>query len=424
MNKTLLIFLEITFVMYLLGAFFSLVLLQIAAVIFLLSGILIFFYEPDSYKPKAFNLVVTAFLVSAFVSLFQSPEPSRAVQVLMHPIILWGILPVSILFRYSKKFSINRLGFAIMILGTLCALAGIFHHITGSERTYGFTGGYFTLAALMAVTIPVSLGKAQQEMGWKLWTYAGLVIIQLVALWFTYTRTAFGALIVTFLLAIVFYVWRNRYDITHDIWFAGIMYAIPVLFLLIMMLLSSDPRINPVYTDFEADTTQTEIDLSSGRTGIYQDGLNIIMETVREGDLTHLLFGFGLASRKILLDSGYHSWESDYLEALINQGIIGLGLLLTIYIMFLVKVVKISLRANNYLWFGFAQSGLAFWLMSFLTIQLQGIYSAASFAIIYGALAAWTKETSGPFWNTPIDELVKKLKLDIPIDILTRYKPY
>ncbi len=414
MNKHILLFLEIIFVIYILGAFFSIVLLQVAAVSFIITGIILLIYDPKLYKPTLFSVLITAFVLSAVISIFMSPQPARALPVLMHQVVLWSVLPVTILFRHSKRFSINRLGFAILVLGSLSALAGIFHHFMGVERTYGFTGGYFTLAALIVFTMPVSLGKAQQEMGTKLGIYVLLILLQLGALWWTYTRTAFGAIIFTFLAAVFFYSWRNRDDITHDVWFAGAMYVIPVVLLLVLMLNSSDPRINPVYEPILTDTTS--VDLSSGRSSIYQDGVNIIGNAFRKGEWGHLLFGFGLGSRKILLESGYHSWESDYLEAFINQGIIGVALLLAIYVMFLVKIARISLSANNFLWFGFAQSGLAFWLMSFLTIQLQGIYSATSFAIIYAALSAWKESSSGPFWNTTIKELMERISREIKID--------
>jgi hypothetical protein len=74
-----------------------------------------------------------------------------------------------------------------------------------------------------------------------------------------------------------------------------------------------------------------------------------------------------------------------------NQGIIGLLLLLALYWKFLVLVVKQLFNRDNPVSFSYAVSGLGFWLMSFLTIQLLGIYNPVFFAVLAGVLSKANK---------------------------------
>ncbi|RQV98611.1 MAG: hypothetical protein EH225_12955 [Calditrichaeota bacterium] len=308
----------------------------------------------------------------------------------MHHIVLWSVIPVIFTFLFSTRINSRNIAAALTILALMSSIAGVYRHFAGAERTYGFTGGYFTLAALVVFTLPVTIGWASNQSRGKFALALLSSILQIAVLWWTYTRSAFLAVIVGFSLAAIILMIRFRKKWTKGIALRICAHLLPIIVLITLILVSSDSRINPLSQT--TNTTAESIDLSSGRNEIIRDATIILSRSVKENEWGRVIFGYGLASRKILVNSIFRSWESDYLEALMNQGIIGLLILLTIYWKFLLLVKRYFFRPEHPVAFGYAVSGLGFWLMSFLTVQLLGIYNPAFFAILYGALSEKTPE--------------------------------
>ncbi|OPX34434.1 hypothetical protein B1H10_03680, partial [candidate division KSB1 bacterium 4484_188] len=192
-----------------------------------------------------------------------------------------------------------------------------------------------------------------------------------------------------FLLAFLYLRQQRVGNHQRQVWQWLMIITVPLL-IIVLIFSSRDSRINPWVSPEKATTTTS--DLTSGRGEILRDARHLIQEDWQIANWQAMLFGHGLRSRKILFRSQFRSWESDYLEVFINQGTVGLLLLLGIYYFFLRRVYFIlqSREAHPQLWFikGVAISALAFWLMSFLTLQIQSISSGAIFVFLYSWMIA------------------------------------
>ncbi|HFE63025.1 MAG TPA: hypothetical protein ENK14_01250, partial [Caldithrix sp.] len=266
----------------------------------------------------------------------------------------------------------------------------IYYHFLGAGRTTGFYGGPFTLASLMVFSIPITTGYLLSTNRLVRIALALSVLLQIFALWWSFTRSAFLALILGFFLLAFLYLRQQRVgNHQRQVWQWLMIITVPLL-IIVLIFSSRDSRINPWVSPEKATTTTS--DLTSGRGEILRDARHLIQEDWQIANWQAMLFGHGLRSRKILFRSQFRSWESDYLEVFINQGTVGLLLLLGIYYFFLRRVYFIlqSREAHPQLWFikGVAISALAFWLMSFLTLQIQSISSGAIFVFLYSWMIA------------------------------------
>jgi hypothetical protein len=301
-------------------------------------------------------------------------------------VILLSIIPIDCLLKerfLKRKHLIINL---IIIFAFFSASVGIISHFSGVERSVGFYGGYFNLAGLMAFTIPITFGKYLSTVSGQKWYYFTNVILQSVALWWTFTRSAYLAVILGFclwMMVLFFYSFKANMKVSPE-FFKPILNIslIPFLFV-ILIITSSDPRINPFQDkNFQKEATIDSPDFSSGRKSIIDDAINITCKEFREGDFLTLIFGHGLQSRQILVDSPFTSWESDYLQAFMNQGIIGLLIIILMYFL-LIKVVINRINDLDFQNSALAVSGIGIFVMSFLTQRMISLSSGGLFVILY-----------------------------------------
>jgi len=249
------------------------------------------------------------------------------------------------------------------------------------ERAYGFYGGYFTLATIMAFTIPLSAGYALASAGIRRKLILISLLLQTLALWYSYTRTAFLAVIAGMGLWFLFSLYRalrekNTLRIRPALWL-----LLPPVLLLILIFTSSDPRINPLAGPLPAQTAVQQQDFSSGRQSIWADARRIIAQDWQEKNWLPILLGHGARSRQRLIGNQYTSWESDYLQAYMNHGLLGLLIVLGVYFYFLKNAYRTFL-SNHPTQQGIAIAALGFFLMSFLTLQLYSLNAAGIFGVI------------------------------------------
>jgi O-antigen ligase len=117
-----------------------------------------------------------------------------------------------------------------------------------------------------------------------------------------------------------------------------------------------------------------------------------------KSDRKNILLGHGLESRIILFPkSKFTSWESDYIESFISQGLIGLILTIFIYIQFFRGLFQVyfKVKNTNYSKYAFAliASGISIWIISFFSSQLIGKTSSAHFVILYALSILLTNNT-------------------------------
>ncbi len=362
------------------GLFFTHILLQIIAAVYFLLLITLLI---EKRTLNTLHCLVILYVLSGILAFGLGQLPVSQNKALLPHLVFLSIIPLSIFTKSQKQPPLKTWAMVMTIFATLTAMIGIFYHFQGMERTRGFFGGYFTLAFLMACTIPFTMGVyLQSKSRWK-FIYILMICLQLAALWWTYTRSAFLGLVMA--ISSWFFVKiltgsKSKLNFKTFLqlrWLA--IFAIPVL-LLVLMLNSEDPRLNPFAVP--SSTGSITEDFSSGRLGIIKDAVQITRQALASSDWIALLFGHGLHSRQRLVDSPFHSWESDYLQVFMNQGMTGLLLVILIYVYFF-KEISCGFKSQSFLLQGLAASGITFFTMSFFTSGITNFHSGAIFAVIY-----------------------------------------
>lgn len=290
----------------------SIVLVQIAAGLVIISGIV--YMAAGSVKirlPLWGSILLPSFLVLVLISSIFSPNIASAVPQLKKSWVMICIFPMVV---FSRAFSSKRL-LELLILGTVVAsLLGLFRFLTGAvDRAAPFSGGYTTMALFEAAMIPMALAFFAEEESLKRWFYISAGAIMGAGLLFSGTRAGWFAAVVGILI-VGFYFNKKRTVF-------GLLIAIA--------LLAAIPQSRGLIIErFKVDK---EGGVTSGRASLYMASLEPI---------SHLPFwGYGPGSFQQLVpgsvleeigDTGIKSWHSTPLEVLLESGplalIIFLGL--------------------------------------------------------------------------------------------------
>lgn len=301
-------------------------------------------------------------------------------RVMLHHLVLLAWIPLARSIDSLGAESRRALALWLrgtVLLGGVVGLVAVTRFLaTEQERASGLYGGFYFLSGQMVWVLPLGLSVVMTGSR-RLATAAGLAsVLAFGALCFSYTRSAFLG---WFLAGGVWLPALGR-----D-WFRGapgqrprllrrlVLVAILPFMLLVFLLNTSDSRISsmvpsPARTE---EPTVTHSDLSSGRGSIIGDGLDILRGLQADGDYRAILFGTGLDSRKRLVGGVFTSWESDYLQTLLNQGAAGLALLVLIWW----RIMRSALRgvlSGRPEGVALAASMTALFLMSPLTLVVTG----------------------------------------------------
>lgn len=380
--------LESVVFIFIFGLFFTPILLEAAAVLLMVFFIFFIFQKP-ALDLTPIHYVILAYCISAIVAFLVNGQTLNDLPKFLPHFILLSYLPLSFWSARERDFKTERWIHWIIACGVLAALVGIVNHFLGKDRTTTTFGGYFTLAALMSWSIPLTIGHFLQFESKKSYYYIFFLLLQLLALWWTFTRSAFLGLFIGFVVwfVITLFIKKNIKKSSLLKW--TIVFSLPLI-LLLLIFLSNDQRINPI-AKAESSSSLT-VDLSSGRKGIIRDALSIINSDLQQMNFSSLVFGHGLSSYRRLVQSPWASWESDYLEILMNQGIVGLILILLLYFYFL-RVVWQGLQSDSVLTNGVAISGIIFWIMSFFTLKLVSWHSGGVYLLTLLLLEHFSSRT-------------------------------
>lgn len=288
----------------------SIVLVQIAAGLVIISGIVCMAAGSVKIRlPLWGSILLPSFLMLVLLSSVFSPSIESAVPQLKKSWVLICIFPMVV---FSRAFSSRRL-LDLLILGTVVAsLLGLFRFLTGAvDRAAPFSGGYTTMALFEAAALPIALAFFAEGKSSKRWFYLSAAMIMGAGLLFSGTRAGWLAAAIGILI-VGFYLNRKRTVI-------GLLMAIA--------LLAAIPQSRGLIIErFKIDK---EGGVTSGRASLYMASLEPI---------SHLPFwGYGPGSFKQLVpesvleeigDTGIKSWHSTPLEILLESGPLALIILL------------------------------------------------------------------------------------------------
>lgn len=302
--------LAISVYLYAVTAPVSIVLVQIAAGMVIISGIVCMAAGSVKIRlPLWGSILLPSFLVLVLLSSVFSPNMVSAVPQLKKSWVMICIFPMVV---FSWAFSSKRL-LDLLILGTVVAsLLGLFRFMTAAvERAAPYSGGYTTMALFEAAAIPIALAFFAQGESSKRWLYLSAAMIMGAGLLFSGTRAGWFAAVIGILI-VGFYLNKKRTVI-------GLLITIALLAVI--------PQSRGLIIDrFMADKKGG---VTSGRGSLYMASLEPI---------SHLPFwGYGPGSFKQLVpgivlekigDTGIQSWHSTPLEVLLESGPLALILFL------------------------------------------------------------------------------------------------
>ncbi len=363
---------------FFIGSFFiSIILVEVAAAFYLLIFLLLLFSRRVTWSDPM-SILIIAYVLSGLLSFLTSRESN----LLVHLTLLCYI-PLATGYAGQKNIKVKHWITGIIGFATITAIAGIINHFTGEERTSGFFGGYFTLATLMCWGIPLAAGMFLAEVNKIRWLYLFSILLQTMALWWTFTRSALLGLFIGLGCWVGFYIFRHLRS--GDSWNRpvlmkwAILGLVPLL-LVILVFTSQDPRMNPLARP--PDTMEHNLDFSSGRNSIIRDAISRVTDDWHDQHFLSLVVGYGLSSRQRLIGGGFTSWESDYLQSFMDQGLIGFLLVMGIYFLYSRRILK-GLMAENFLLNTLAAAGIVTLVMSIFTLRITGWHSAGVFIINY-----------------------------------------
>lgn len=386
---------------YTLGLTISHIFLQVSAVVLFLLLLPMLFLRKELWQ-STMNKLILGFFISGLIAFGMVGFDTQYLPKMMPHLVLLGTIPIVYYQRKNNYPEIERWLPLLLALAALASCAGIYFYQQGLPRTKGFFGSYFTLAALLAATIPLTCGLLlRQKSTTKIMLWAGILYLQFIPFWWTYTRSAFLGLFLglSFWTVIVFvkYMRKQLHLTKADVAKWGIILALP-LTLVLLIVTAKDGRINPFYrppASVAAEKPAPPVNFTSDRDRIVADVFRITGENLENNRYDYFLFGHGLKSRNRLIDNYIGSWEADILQAWMDQGIIGVLLLLGTYVVFLLGIFR-GLMANDPISNGLAAAGIAYCLMSLFTLQLTAFNSAGIFALLYTFLPAGKLSTMEP----------------------------
>ena len=333
-------------------------------------------------KLTSLELLVILLFFSSLLSIYLSPNPSLAAKNIIYHSILLVIIPIGYAAKYDEIINIHLASKLISAVALLSAALGIIRYFSRAERAYGFFGGYYTLASTLAFTIPITFVFIFYSK--YVWKYLAIVstFIQTAALWLTFTRSALMGLIIGGIVVIVILFFNSQLAKPARTKIA-LTSSFALIIILILLFTSSDTRLNP-------SLIFSNPDLSSGRNEIYNDAYNIVNSDFESG-WKYIFLGHGLESRIILFPKSlYTSWESDYIETFISQGLVGFLLTILIYYQLFKRLFRLFSKVKHTAYsrfvFGLIGSGIGFWVISFFSSQLVGRNSSAYFVVIYSLI--------------------------------------
>lgn len=313
--------------------------------------VLYFLYEGLSQRQvglAAHEIPLLLFVASGFIAFWKSGADVPIMgRVMLHHLALLAWIPLS---RSVQNLGAQRPAALKLWIRWVVFLGGIIgvvsltrFFLSGATRASGLYNSYFFLGAQMVFILPLGVSvlvTASRKVAWATLVAMGPAV---GALCFSYTRSAILGL---FLASVLWLVAMRRE------WALGTpraafvknmtLVALPLALLVGFVLNTSDPRFSTKISRLATakDSPKVAVDLFSGRGIIISDGLKILRQNWEDRQFMELLLGEGLDSRQRLVGGKFTSWESDYLQVLLDQGAVGLGLLLWIWGMVFWQIIQ------------------------------------------------------------------------------------
>ncbi len=304
---------------------FSIAVAQILyGLLFILCAVLMF--RVQEYRATIFDIFVSVFIVIRLASIFLSrfPDASRIAytrEIIFYPyffIASWYL-------QHTGEEGFRRAMQVFLVTSAVAAIIGVSKVTLGIEpRASSTTAGYVTLGAHLSLVFAMLLPFIfwPKEKKWLLGARILLVVV-VVGTIFTYTRGAWLAIAIIFLVGAAL---ASRKAAIASVVIVGA---------LVLIVTPLRERVESLFHPVAND---------SGRLQLWGIGIGIAEQ--------HPFLGYGpetfkelVPNRSILFDPGAGSWHNDFIQISVEGGIVGLIAAVSMYAIIILMLS--AMRSNN-----------------------------------------------------------------------------
>jgi O-antigen ligase len=191
---------------YLLFSMISISASQIFVFLAIISFLMFLIREKQKFTFPSFFWLIIGYAFFSLLSSFFSVNPGMSLAD-SRELLLFLIVPV-VYTGFSRKEDISLANYALLTSASLSSLYSIFDFFflaSPGERASGFMGHYMTQAGLLLLFSCLALSKIVFFRHKTRWLWAGALLLSLVALSLTLTRSAWVGLVVAAVIILLLY---------------------------------------------------------------------------------------------------------------------------------------------------------------------------------------------------------------------------
>jgi O-antigen ligase len=271
------------------------------------------------YKYTPLDIPFAIFIIVRFISTFMYYDLLTAIEIAGKRVLLYSVFFV--ITNTIEHSEIYRMTIRYVMLMIFSCVLGGFHAfyetvIEGVDRPGSFAGGYSRLAEFSSITLILSSFLRHNK---KVFAnnniFLPVFFILLAILIITQSRAAWAGTFIAFLIL----------TLKGDKW------IIPLVLIVFGLAFAGIPSVRE-----RALTLLNPVQHTSGRDIIWQEAVNKFFEKP--------VFGHGVKSMKLIASSDiqqYNTWHSDYLQIILESGIVGIVAYLSLSILIFLQCVNL-----------------------------------------------------------------------------------
>lgn len=298
------------------------------------------------YKHTPLDIPFGIFIVSRFISAFMYYEPLAAIEIVGKRVLLYSIFFVITNTIEQDEIYREAIRYAMLMIFS-CILGGVhaFYEVIVEDigRPGSFAGGYSRLAEFSSIVLILSVFlKNNKKIFFNMNIFLPVFFIIMAVLIITQSRAAWAGTFIAFLILA----------------FKGDRRMILLFLIVFGLALAGIPSVRE-----RALTLLNPVKHTSGRDIIWQEAVDKFFEKP--------IFGHGVKSMKLIASSDiqkYNTWHSDYLQIILESGLVGFLAYIVLSFLIFVKCIGILRKTSgeeNDLIYGITSCFVSMYFISF-----------------------------------------------------------
>jgi O-antigen ligase len=167
-------------------------------------------------KDKVLNILIILSIIWGFASLANAIEPDYSLKAFSNATIKLYFF-YFIIFITVYEFSLKQIRWILVSIAASAIIMAVYacyqfyqSPLILLNRVDGFTGAFYRLATLLTLAFPIVVVLALSFKGWRKYVLFSTIPVLIAAVFFTFTRAAWLALLVEILLFIILFAGNRK----------------------------------------------------------------------------------------------------------------------------------------------------------------------------------------------------------------------